>query len=194
MTIFRIGAASLLCVFLVSTVFSQSSNGTISGTVADASGAVVPGVTVTATNNSTGIVTTVLSNEAGVYNFASLLPGTYKVSATLPGFRTQTFNDVNLGSAGQLRLNITLQVAAAAQSVEVSVEAGNLITTSSSSVGEVLPQRQIQDLPLVSNNVLDLVGVMGGTFLTQDKVFGAEQTQLAGVSARDINIQRDGIS
>jgi hypothetical protein len=195
MNIFRIGAALLVCVFLVSTpVFSQSSNGTISGTVADASGAIVPGVMVTATNNATGVVSTALSNDAGVYNFASLLPGTYKVSASIPGFQTQTFNDVQLGNAGQLRINITLQVAAAAQAVEVSVEAENLITTSSSSVGEVLAQKKIQDLPLVSNNVLDLVGTMGGTFLTNDKVFGAEQTSFAGVSARDVNIQRDGIS
>src|SRR2546425_5401635 len=191
----RIPAALLTFVFLASALlFSQSSNGTISGTVADATGAVVPGVTVTATNSATGVVTTVQSNDAGVYNFASLLPGTYKVSATIPGFRTQTFNDVQLINAGQLRLNFTLEVAAAAQSVEVSVEAENLITTSSSSVGEVLPQKQIQDLPLVSNNVLDLVAVMGGTFLTNDKVFGAEQTSFAGVSARDVNIQRDGIS
>src|SRR5499427_156051 len=195
MSTFRIGAALLVSIFLVSIpVLSQSSNGTISGTIADASGAVVPGVTVTATNNATGVVTTVVSNDAGVYNFASLLPGTYKVSATIPGFQTQTFNDVQLGNAGQLRLNFTLQVAAAAQAVEVTVEAANLITTSSSSVGEVLPQKQIQDLPLVSNNVLDLVSTMGGTFLTNDKVFGAENTNFAGVSARDVNIQVDGIS
>src|SRR5262245_36265185 len=98
----RIRAALLAFVFFVSTsLFSQSSNGTISGTVADASGAVVPGVSVTATNNATGVVTTVLSNEAGVYNFASLLPGAYKVSAMLSGFRTVTFNDVQLGNAGQ---------------------------------------------------------------------------------------------
>jgi hypothetical protein len=191
----RIPAGVLMFILFASTLsFSQSSNGTISGTMADASGAVLPGVTVTATNNATGVVTTVLSNDAGTYNFASLLPGTYKVTAALSGFQTRTFNDVRLDNAGQLRLNFTLEVAAAAQSVEVSVEAENLITTSSSSVGEVLPQKQVLDLPLVSNNVLDLVGVMGGTFLTNDKVFGAEQTTLAGVSARDINIQRDGIS
>jgi len=188
-------AALLVFVLFASTLlFGQSSNGTISGTVADATGAVVPGVTVKATNNATGVVTTVLSNDAGVYNFASLLPGTYRVSATLPGFRTQTYNDVQLGNAGQLRLNFMLEVAAAAQSVEVSVDAENLITVSSSSVGEVLPQKQVQDLPLVSNNVLDLVSVMGGTFMTNDKIFGAEQTSFAGVSARDVNIQRDGIS
>src|SRR5439155_15139948 len=158
------------------------------------SGAVIPGVTVTATNNATGVVTTVLSNEAGVYNFASLLPGTYKVSAMLSGFGTQTFNDVQLGNAGQLRLNFTLQVAAAAQAVEVTADAAALLTATSSSVGGVLPEKQIQDLPLVSNNVLDLVSTMGGTFMTNDKVFGAEQTSFAGVSARDVNIQRDGIS
>src|SRR5215831_3570128 len=153
-----IPAALLALVFFASApLFSQSSNGTISGTVADASGAVVPGVTVTATNGATGVVTTVLSNDAGVYNFASLLPGTYKISAALPGFQTQSFNDVQLGNAGQLRLNFALQVGAAAQAVEVTVEAADFITTSSSSVGGVLAQKQVQDLPLVSNNVLDLV-------------------------------------
>src|SRR5947207_6715162 len=140
----HITAALLAVIFFASTpLFSQSSNGTISGTVADASGAVIPGVTVTATNNATGVVTTVLSNDSGVYNLATLLPGTYKVSATLPGFQIQTFNDVQVGNAAQLRLNFSLQVAAAAQAVEVTVEAGNLITTSSSSVGEVLAQKQI---------------------------------------------------
>jgi hypothetical protein len=190
-----IRAALLACALFLSTaLFGQSSSGTISGSVADVSGAVIPGVSVTATNNATGVVTTVLSNDAGIYNFASLLPGTYKLSAMLPGFKVAIYNDVALGNAAQLRLNFALEVAAAATSVEVSVAAENLITASSSSVGEVLPQKQIQDLPLVSNNVLDLVGTMGGTYMTNDKVFGAENTTLAGVSARDINIQRDGIS
>jgi hypothetical protein len=191
----QIRAALLTFLLFVSTLgFSQSSNGTIGGSVADASGAVIPGVTVTATNNATGVVTTVLSNDAGVYNLASLLPGIYKVTATLAGFQTQTFNDVTVGNATQLRLNFTLQVAAAAQAVEVSVEAENLITASSSSIGGVLAQKVVQDLPLVSNNVLDLVATMGGTYMTNDKIFGAEQTNFAGVSARDVNISRDGIS
>src|SRR5881396_834360 len=96
----RFPAALLVFVLFASTpLFSQSSNGTISGTVADASGAVIPGVTVTATNNATGVVTTVLSNDSGVYNLAGVQPGTYKLSATLPGFQTQTFNDVQVGNA-----------------------------------------------------------------------------------------------
>ena len=197
MTTQRMLAAALvwfvLCV-LSTPVFGQSSNATISGTVADSSGALIPGVTIKGTNNATGIVTTMITNEAGAYTLVSLLPGRYTVSASLPGFRTQTYEDVQVGNAAQIRLNFTLDVATVAQSVEVTISAQNLLTTSSSSVGEVLPQQAIEDLPLVSNNILDLIGTMAGVYMTNSPVFGAEQTNFAGVSARDINVQRDGIS
>src|SRR5438552_5461947 len=99
----HVTATLLLLGFLFSApLFGQSSNGTVSGTVSDATDAVVPGVTVKATNNATGVVTTVQSNSAGVYNFASLLPGLYKVSAESPGFRTYTYSDVQVGNAAQV--------------------------------------------------------------------------------------------
>ena len=184
-----------LSLFLFSTpLFGQSNNATVGGTVADSSNALVPGVTITATNNGTGVVSTVISNDAGAYSIGGLLPGSYKISASLPGFQTQTYSDVQVGNAAQIRLNFTLTVATVAQAVEVSISAQNLITSSSSSVGEVLPQKQINDLPLVSNNVLDLIGVMAGVYMTNSPVFGAEGTNFAGVSARDVNVQRDGIS
>ena len=108
----RVAAILVLSVFLLpSLLLSQSSNATVGGTVADATGALIPGVTITATNNATGVVTSVISNEAGAYNIASLLPGRYKVSAALPGFQTQTYSDVQLGNAAQVRLNFTLTVA-----------------------------------------------------------------------------------
>src|SRR5947208_6245584 len=100
----------VLCLSISLNAFGQSSNATVSGTVGDATGAVLPGVEITATNNATGVVTAVLSNEAGAYNFASLLPGVYKVSASLQGFQTRTFTDVQLGNADRVRLNFTLVV------------------------------------------------------------------------------------
>src|SRR5215471_21715047 len=106
----RFLAVGLLFLLLAAPVFSQSTNATVSGTVGDPTGAVLPGVEITATNNATGVVTTVISNEAGAYNFASLLPGVYKVSASLPGFQTKTFTDVELGNAAQVRLNFALAV------------------------------------------------------------------------------------
>src|SRR5437667_11162833 len=102
----------LCCLFAATNAFAQSR---ISGTVADASGALIPGVSVTATNTQTGVVTTVLSNESGAYNFASLQPGSYKVIAELPGFQIQTYDNVTLGTANPIRLNFTLTVSSVAQ-------------------------------------------------------------------------------
>src|SRR5262249_24020980 len=103
-------AGILLCLLTSSITFGQTTNATVSGTIQDMSGAVLPGVTVTAGNNSTGVVTTVASNEAGAYTFPSLLPGAYKVTAELPGFQTKTY-EVELGNAQTVRLNFSLGVA-----------------------------------------------------------------------------------
>src|SRR5947209_462168 len=92
-----VSAVVFLVVVLSTHTFAQPSNATLGRTHSEASGALIPGVTITATNTGTGIVTTVLSNEAGAYQFASLQTGTYKVSAELSGFRTQTYNEVALG-------------------------------------------------------------------------------------------------
>src|SRR5438093_10964240 len=154
--------ALLLSVTFSARAFGQSTYATVSGTIEDSSHALLPGVTVTATNNATGVVSTVITNEAGAYNITGLLPGTYTVKSELPGFQTRTFTDVQLGNAAQVRLNFKMIVASVAQAVEVTVAADALIATSSSSIGDVLPQQKVQDLPLVGNNVLDLIQVMAG--------------------------------
>src|SRR5262245_11805549 len=97
----RLSVAIVFSLFLSIQVLAQSTNASVSGTVTDSTGAVLPGLTVTATNNATGVVATVLSNEAGVYNFAGLLPGLYTVKAELTGFQTQTYTNVELGNAAQ---------------------------------------------------------------------------------------------
>src|SRR3954451_22349717 len=96
-------AMPLIFVFVLSVsaaVFGQS-NASAGGTVADSSGALIPGVTITAKNTQTGVVTTAVSNESGAYQFPNLQTGTYTVTAELPGFRTQAYNDVVLGIAQQ---------------------------------------------------------------------------------------------
>src|SRR5262245_32111753 len=152
MSVRRFGLILALIVSLSIGAFAQSSNARVSGIVTDATGAVIPSVEVTAKINATGVVTTILSNEAGYYNFASLLPGVYTVSAALAAFKTQTYTDVQLGNAAQVRLDFKLQVGATTQSVEVSISADRLLVESSSSVGNVLEQQRVTDLPLVSNN------------------------------------------
>src|SRR6185436_8758227 len=103
-----------------------------------------------------GIVTTRLTNESGTYEFASLQPGVYALSATLSGFQTATYNNVQLSQGQQVRLNFTLNVGTVAQAVEVVAEANTLLATTTASVGDVLPEVEVRSLPLASRNVLDL--------------------------------------
>src|SRR5262245_24347989 len=156
--------ASLLLVLFVSAphAFAQSSNATVGCTVSDSTGAVIPGVTVTATNTGTGIATMVLTNETGIYQFPPLQPGTYKVAAELSGFQTQIYTNVGLGISQQVRLNFALQVRSVTQSVEVSVAADTLIATTSASVGVTIPEYKLRDLPLAGRDVTELVNAMPG--------------------------------
>src|SRR5436853_7897170 len=161
-----------LLVLLGSSFTFGQVNASLTGTVSDASGALIPGVEVTAKNINTGITDTRLTNEAGNFVFPSLQPGTYTLSAALSGFQTATYNNVVLGQGQQVRLNFTLQVAAAAQNVEVTIAADTVLATTSSSVGNVLPDSALTNLPLQSRNVLDLVATTPAVVTTLN-AFGA---------------------
>src|SRR5215467_12109932 len=176
-------AATLLLAVSFSVTFGQTTNANLGGTASDASKALIPGVTVTATNTQTGIVSTTVTNETGAYNFPSLQTRTYKVTAELPGFQTQTYEDVALGVSQQVRLNFSLVVSGQTQSVEVNVAADTLIATTSASVGTVLPEYKVRDLPLASRNILDLTTTAGGT----------QGSNFAGGRLTLLNTTRDGI-
>src|SRR5213078_89375 len=128
----------------------------ISGVIHDPSGAVIPGATVTVTNPATNLVRTAISNEAGVYNFPVLQPGKYNIKVELPGFRTITQNDVELQVQQSARLDFTLQVGQLSETVEVSGTAA-LIATENATVGTVIENKRIIDMPLNGRNFLQLV-------------------------------------
>ena len=120
--------------------FAQTSNASVGGFVQDSSGAYIPGVSVIAANTQTGVVTTAVTNESGAYNIPSLLPGIYKLSAELPGFKSRVFNDVQLGASNAARYNFTLEVGALTDQVEVTAERANLIAETSPTIGQVLTE------------------------------------------------------
>ncbi|MEJ2110238.1 MAG: carboxypeptidase-like regulatory domain-containing protein [Acidobacteriota bacterium] len=190
--------AMMALLFLYTPAFSQSAS--LSGTVQDTSEGYLPGVTVTATNVSTGVETTTLSNNSGAFTFPSLQPGTYTVSASLDGFQKNTKTEVFLGGEAQLRLNFELEVAGIAEELEVTTTAQDILTESSSSTGTVLEAQQVIDLPLTSNDVMELVNIMGGVQPSQLENFGSEfdsnrnDQSFAGVSADQIRIEQDGIT
>jgi hypothetical protein len=185
--------AALACTLigLASQAFAQVSAG-VTGTVADSSGAFIPKAQVTATNTATGVITNSTSNGTGAYDFPSLQPGDYTVSATTAGFQTQTYKNVQLGSGQQVRLNFTLPVAAGAQTVDVVVEADTRLATTTSSVGGVLTTKEVEDLPVASRNVLDLVALTPGV-INVPGVFTSSMMNFAGLQTNQVNTTRDGV-
>jgi Carboxypeptidase regulatory-like domain len=184
---------TLVLSLLVSQYAFGQVNAVLTGTVSDASGALIPGVEVTAKNIKTGITDTKVTNETGNFVFPSLQPGSYTLQAALSGFQTASYNNVELGQGQQVRLNFQLQVAGGAQNVEVVVAADTLLATTSASVGNVLADKDLLSLPLSSRNVLDVLQSTSGVVYTTN-AFGAQVPNFGGTSVGSVNTTRDGLT
>src|SRR6266567_5982320 len=107
----RIGIfAALILACALSTLLAQSERGTISGTVRDSTGAVIPGAKITVTNTATNLVTNLTSNESGDYIAASLPVGTYTVQVSKAGFRAVDLKGITVDAATSTRGDVTLEV------------------------------------------------------------------------------------
>ncbi|MBN2321107.1 MAG: TonB-dependent receptor, partial [Acidobacteria bacterium] len=190
---YLLGVAALILLLFSAQAFSQS-NASIGGTVMDESEGVLPGATVTVTNVATGISREVFTDESGVFNIVGLQVGNYTVTAELDGFQKKTLTGVRLVPNDQIKVNLKLPVGVIEEEILVSVETESVLLESSPSVGMVLPETQVSDLPLVNSNALDLIKVMGGVNITPNAIWAADQTTLAGVGADQVNVQRDGVT
>ncbi|MBY0372864.1 MAG: carboxypeptidase-like regulatory domain-containing protein, partial [Bryobacteraceae bacterium] len=132
--------------------------GDISGEVRDASGAVVAGVTVTLTNTATNAVRTATSNESGVYAFPALTPGIYNIKAEKQGFKTVSTSGLEVQVQQNVRFDVTMTVGAVSESIEVSASAISL-ATENATVGTVVEQKRIVELPLNGRNYLALTAL-----------------------------------
>ncbi|HYR92336.1 MAG TPA: TonB-dependent receptor [Terriglobia bacterium] len=177
-------ASVCLCVFMIPSAYGQSSNATISGSVVDPAGAAVPDATITAENTKTGVVSTMTTSGAGVYQFPSLVPGTYRVSVEKEGFRKETHQDLVLEISAKLNLNFQLEVAGVSSRIEVKFTLDSTLGTTSTSVGGVINDQRIQNLPLPDRDALGLV-------LTQGGLYG---DNFAGSRIGALNVTRDGIN
>ena len=125
-----LGIGLLVCTLLSADVFAQAT-AQISGTVRDQSGAVLPGVEITATQNATGIARNTVTNETGSYVLTNLPVGPYKLEAGLPGFRTFVQTEITLLVNASLVVNPVLQVGQVSEQVEVQANAAQVETRSS---------------------------------------------------------------
>ncbi len=143
--------------------WAQIDTGTITGTVTDPSGAVVPKAVVTATNEATNVSTTTQTNSQGQYVLSGLKVGTYSVSAELAGFRKIVRTGLELHVQERLAVDLALQVGEVTQAVEVS--AGTpVLETQSADMGNVVEQRRVVDLPLNGRHYEDLALLAPGVF------------------------------
>jgi hypothetical protein len=190
-----VAAAIVFALLSATSLFAQ--NARLGGIVTDPSGALIPGVTITSTNTDTGVITTTVTNEAGAYSFPSLQPGrSYTVSASLPGFKTTTFTDIDLGPIA-VRRDFQLQLSTAQTIIEVSADPVNAIAASSASVGDVLNESRISNLPIVGNNVLSLLNVLPGVRASTSSgpgLFGPQLSTVNGLDLNSINVTRDGLT
>ena len=132
--------------------------GQISGAVTDASGGILVGATVVVTNTQTNAAREVQTNSAGSFVFPNLLPGIYSVRVELQGFQSKIFNGVELQVQQNVRLDASLELG----SVEVAVEVTGtspLINTADATIGTVIENRQIVELPLNGRNYINLVSL-----------------------------------
>src|SRR5579864_1778275 len=143
------------------TGFAQVDTATIVGTVRDATGAVVPSATVTATAIDTGIKTTVKSGPDGDYVLTPLKIGRYSVSATASGFQTEARTDIVLNVQQRQRLDFSLKVGSVSQTTEVSGQPPQL-ETESASLGDVVAAQQVEELPLNGRRYTDLAALSSG--------------------------------
>src|ERR1700682_515432 len=201
----KILASLLIIVFNLSlavSIYSQVTGATLSGTISDPSGGVIPGAQISIRNTATGINKDFQADSDGYYTAPNLAPGTYEVRITAKGFNT-TILTVTLAVGAQQQLNIPMKVGEASQTVQVTAATQQIDLTSSTLTGQVESQT-ILDLPLNGRDWTSLATLNPGVTLIENQVdyaqsargnrgFGAELT-ISGQRTTTNNYRLDGVS
>ncbi len=152
----------LLLSLFAAALAAQVDVGAISGVVSDSTGAVIPGVKIVITHEETNLQTTLTTNAAGFYSAPALRSGKYRISAATAGFRTETRTGLELRVQEHLEIDFRLQLSATASEITVSA-AAPLLESQTSSLGQVVEERTITDLPLNGRNFIQLATLSAGT-------------------------------
>jgi hypothetical protein len=165
----QLKAAAFAGLALATVLCWASITGSISGVVTDPSNAVVSGATVVATNVQTGVAATVTTDSKGFYSFPSLAVGTYEVQVTQSGFRTYDKTGVAIDANSAVRIDVSLQVGATAEKVEVRSDSVH-VETESTQLGQVITGTTITAMPLNGRAYTNLLSLQPGVspYTTRD--------------------------
>ena len=183
-------SVALAIVLLAGAAYSQVLYGSLTGAVTDVSQAAVPGATVEAVNISTSIAKQVSTNEAGIYHFNDLQPGTYRVTVSSKSFRTVVQEGVIVEANRQRRLDTSLEISQLASSIVVNASA-EALQTDRADLNVNVTARQITNLPVggsMGRNYQSLMAVVPGA------VMYGEQNSDAGNPQRAISFNVNGVS
>jgi hypothetical protein len=180
---------------------AQFTTASLGGNVVDATGAAVPGASVSVSNKDTGLKQDTSTDAAGAFLFSTLPVGNYQLHVEKPGFATYIQDGISLGVGLTAHQTVTLKVGDLAERVEVTGDA-ELVPTTTSTVGQLVNQRQIVDLPLDGRTAQSLVFLAAGTVDTTDRYCGLgchggvypgeQQASVNGAGPGAVNYQLDG--
>jgi hypothetical protein len=176
-------AVLALCLFSAS-AFAQGGQGSITGTVAGPDGNIA-GATVTAKDNQTGKEQTVQASGEGGFTFQSLEVGTYTVTVTAPGFKTNTFTSVKIDAGRSFTLNAMLEVGNISETVEV-VAGADVVNATNAELSNTVTPRQVKELPINGRNPLSLLNLIAGANPTSSSINGQRTSS--------VNYTRDGLN
>src|SRR5262245_8602453 len=185
----RVCAAWLLAAVIATPAAAQIGAGGLTGSIVDQAGAAVPGATVTVTSAGKGATRTVVTSADGVYTVPGLSPGLYNVHAELAGFRPLTQEGVRIATGEAVRLDLTLELGGVSEAVTVKGDAP-LLRSATSSLGQVVDNRKVVDLPLNGRSFITLAGMVAGVALPPNSVL----PRINGGRPRTNEYLFDGIS
>jgi hypothetical protein len=180
---------AVLLFFGVGAIQAQFDNGSVVGTIHDATGAVLPGANVAITNVATGQVTKATTNASGDYEAPSLHVGVYTIKATDAGYSDAVANNITISVGGRQRIDLEMKVGAAETTVEVSGVALQ-VETETSERGQTITNAQSEALPLVSRNYSDLMGLVTGVRQAPTAATTTAINSLVRAGAYNVNGQR----
>ncbi|MCC6590692.1 MAG: TonB-dependent receptor [Bryobacterales bacterium] len=189
---------AVLALFSAATLLAQGERGTITGTVTDSTGAIVPGASVTLRNLGTNIQTRAESNSSGLYVFPALNPGSYDVTVERAGFRSRKISNIPLTTGLTATIDAVLEVGQVAETVEVQA-AAVLLEAQTSGLGKTVETRRVVELPLLGRNPLQLAALAPGVIPSRgqvgaggDAIGQASNSRISGGLAMQNAILMDG--
>jgi hypothetical protein len=187
--------ALLVCLITCLSLEAQLPTATILGTIKDATGAVLPGVSLTVTSAETGQVRTTITAEDGSYRVSALPVGGYSIKAELTGFQTAVRNGITLAVSQEAPINFTLEIGSTQETISVTADAP-LVNITSASLGGLVDEQKIADLPLNGRNYVDLTLLQPGVteHKGESKATGISGTWFSvnGAPTRSNNFLLDG--